>query len=337
MWRSLFSRARGAGLLFVAVFFTSPYSCFAAEFIKISASEMQRSDFILVHGDLFLGDEQKFIDVAMSSTGALVVFHSRGGNLYAGIEIGKAIRRKGFSTFVPAENLCASACALAWLAGRSRLMSESARVGFHAAYSKKDGQPNVSSSANAVVGAYLNQIGLSTSAVVYITSAPPEGMQWLNLQDAQRIGLDVKQLNITVPVRQGRETTAEKNGVDSIIATVRSETLALVDATNRSNVDSLSYLEGKYADHVNYFGKSLSKAAVLSEKHTFFRKWPKRRFSIKTNTLKIECPSQTTCTSRGIVDRKASGALLNLSDSGIYVLTWTMEHGDWKLTSESWR
>ena len=328
-----FSRAH---LLLVALFLTYTHSCLAAEFIKLSASETRRSDYILVHGDLLFGDEHKFIDVAMSSTGALVVFHSPGGNLYAGIEIGKAIRLKGFSTFVPAGSLCASACALAWLAGRSRLMSESARVGFHAAYLKKDGQSNVSSSANAVVGAYLNQIGLSTSAVIYITSAPPEGMQWLNIQDAQRVGLDVKQLDVAVPIRESADTVTVK-GLDSIIASVRSETLALVDATNRSNVDSLSYFERKYDDHVNYFGKSLSKAAVLNQKHIFFQKWPERQFSINAGTLKIECPSQSICNTRGIVGRKASGALLNLSDSGVYILTWTMKHGDWKLTSESWR
>jgi len=37
----------------------------------------------------------------LSSTDAVVVFQSPGGNLRAGIEIGRAIHLKGFATLVP--------------------------------------------------------------------------------------------------------------------------------------------------------------------------------------------------------------------------------------------
>jgi hypothetical protein len=86
----------------------------SAEFDRTSAGAGS-PDVIEVLGNLVQGDEKKFIDVAIGSTDAIVVFHSRGGNLRAGIEIGRAIRLKGFSTFVPDNLLCASACALAWL------------------------------------------------------------------------------------------------------------------------------------------------------------------------------------------------------------------------------
>ena len=93
----------------------------SAEFKK-SPSTAGVPDVIQVVGDLALGDEKKFIDVAISSPEAVVVFHSRGGNLFAGMEIGRAIRLKGFATLVPDDMLCASACALAWLGGRVRLV-----------------------------------------------------------------------------------------------------------------------------------------------------------------------------------------------------------------------
>jgi uncharacterized protein YecT (DUF1311 family) len=73
-------------------------------------------------------------------------------------------------------------------------------VGFHAAYTNKDGQPAISSAANAVIGAYLNQLGLSAAAIVYITSSPPEGMQWLNLADARRFGIDVQPVDLSSKV-----------------------------------------------------------------------------------------------------------------------------------------
>jgi hypothetical protein len=78
-------------------------------------------------------------------------------------------------------------------------MSDTGRVGFHAAYTDDNGQANVSSAGNAIVGAYLNQLGLPTSAIVYITDSPPNGIQWLSFADAQRVRIDVKLLNPSRP------------------------------------------------------------------------------------------------------------------------------------------
>jgi hypothetical protein len=181
--------------LIVVLCFLIPISSRAAEFSKI-ASRDGGPDIILVAGRLVADDDKQFLKVAINSGNAIVVFESPGGNLLAGIGIGKAIRLKGLSTFVPHGVYCASACALAWLGGRSRYMSETANVGFHAVYVKTEGQAAVSSAGNALVGAYLNQLGLPTSAIIYITEAPPEGMQWLSFVDAQRYGIDVQPFNL---------------------------------------------------------------------------------------------------------------------------------------------
>jgi hypothetical protein len=42
---------------------------------------------------------------------------------------------------------------------------------------------------NALVGAYLNQIGMPETAIVYVTSAPPEGIDWLTPEKAGRVGI----------------------------------------------------------------------------------------------------------------------------------------------------
>lgn len=140
--------------LAITICFCIPCSIHAAEFSK-SASSNGKPDIIFIVGDLSAGDEKRFIDVAINSGNAIVVFQSPGGNLLAGIEIGKAIRLKGFATFVPDEVQCSSACALAWLGGRVRYMSNTARIGFHAAYVEADGRPAVSSAGNALVGPIL--------------------------------------------------------------------------------------------------------------------------------------------------------------------------------------
>jgi len=153
---------------------------------------VQSQKVIAVRGYFENGDDQKFADVAIRVKAATVVLSSNGGSLIPAIEIGRAIRLKGFETFVPAAAECTSACALAWLAGRERSMSASARVGFHAAFTEESGVKSITSAGNALVGAYLNQLGLPAEAVVYITSGSPDEIRWLTLSDARSHGIYVK-------------------------------------------------------------------------------------------------------------------------------------------------
>jgi hypothetical protein len=122
---------------------------------------------------------------------ATVMFSSNGGSLLAGIEIGRMMRLKGFQSLVPDGASCASACALAWLGAAKRLMGPTGQVGFHAVYILKDGAASPDPGANALMVAYLNEIGLPGRAVLYITSTAPQEMAWLKLEDAQRLGIDV--------------------------------------------------------------------------------------------------------------------------------------------------
>jgi hypothetical protein len=183
------------------------------------AAQIERFNFgtdkfgILINGEFEAGDEKKFANLAMSISDAIVVFNSVGGNLVTGIEIGKAIRLKGFDTLVPSHTRCASACALAWLGGQIRATSDGALIGFHAAFDRESGE--VTAAGNAVIGAYLSQLGLPTSAVIYITSPAPEEIRWLTVADARKYGIEVTILNdaknqasghkdaghVTVPVR----------------------------------------------------------------------------------------------------------------------------------------
>ena len=147
---------------------------------------------IIVVGTFELGDDKKFSKVALDIDDATVLFASGGGNLITGIKIGKSIRLKEFKTVVLNDAFCASACALAWLGGSKRFMESKAAIGFHAAFTEKDGKLREDGVGNALVGAYLNQLGLPDRAVAYITIAPPESIEWLSLEKAQQYGIDVE-------------------------------------------------------------------------------------------------------------------------------------------------
>lgn len=133
-----------------------PISVLAADFGREIGPD--GIDLISVDGTFADGDDATFRRLAAESDRAVVVLNSGGGNLHSGLEIGKAIRLRGFATAVPPGALCASACALTWLAGSPRLLDAESKLGFHAAYRLVDGKASESGAANALVGAYLNQM-----------------------------------------------------------------------------------------------------------------------------------------------------------------------------------
>ncbi|MER8567445.1 hypothetical protein NKH85_15785 [Mesorhizobium sp. M0924] len=146
-------------------------------------------DLIVIAGIIEPHDDAQFNQVAATTGQAVVLLNSEGGSVLPALEIGRAIRLKGFATAVASDTLCASACALTWLAGTPRLAGQRANIGFHASYVVNNGTASETGVGNALIGAYLNQLGLSQDTIVFVTSAPPEGMAWLSGEKAGELGL----------------------------------------------------------------------------------------------------------------------------------------------------
>jgi hypothetical protein len=183
----------GAPAIVVAsvVFLSFGVKCEAATISVESGKGADKPAIVVVEGPLVPDDADLFRAKTGALSRAIVVLRSDGGNVVAGITIGEAIRLKGFTTLVIER--CASACALAWLGGSPRFMTDGSQIGFHAAFDAQSGQET--GAGNAVVGAYLTRIGLPYEAVIYITSAAPTSMNWLNSSEAKRFGIDVALFN----------------------------------------------------------------------------------------------------------------------------------------------
>ena len=184
--------------------------------ITLAPQTPDRPNVITVEGPLDSADGDLFAAKAASLRSAIVAFSSDGGSLLAGVRIGEAIRRKGFSTFVPDGRRCASACALAWLGGVERFIGISGKISFHAAY---DAASDESGVGTAVVEAYLSKIGLPYEAVIYITQQTASNeMTWLNMSDAAQRGIRVtllsslaKETMAAIPTRYGDVTVTRDN------------------------------------------------------------------------------------------------------------------------------
>jgi hypothetical protein len=178
--------------------FLPPVRAADIEVIRVSNGSVVR-----VSGAFKAGDDKKFATALLSANGAIVSLDSPGGSLQVGLEIGRALRLQGSTVVVEDGRICASACGLAWLGGTRRLVGAKARVGFHAAYFvNDDGKAIEVGYGNALVGAYLSKIGMSDPAILYITKAAPADMQWLNIQDANTLGIHVTLLGAPVAPRK---------------------------------------------------------------------------------------------------------------------------------------
>jgi len=93
------------------------------------------------------------------------------------MQIGELVGKRAMLTFVPGDRTCASACALLWVAGRLRTVGDTPQIGFHAAYDEDSGRE--SGAANAVVGAYLRDLGFGYKAIHLMTHKGPTDLEWL--------------------------------------------------------------------------------------------------------------------------------------------------------------
>jgi hypothetical protein len=114
------------------------------------------SGSIFITGRIEHVDFEKFVNATKNIRGkATVLLNSGGGDLDAGLKIGRLIKKKRWSTTV-VSGKCTSVCGLIWLAGSPRSISPGAKVGFHQAYYKDNG--GLTPSHQAIVGAYLGEL-----------------------------------------------------------------------------------------------------------------------------------------------------------------------------------
>jgi hypothetical protein len=188
---------------------TIVFACFlthqtieAAEISIVSPETPEHPAIIMIKGMLmnedyhFHEDVTLFSNVADRQKNAIVFLEGPGGKLRTALEIGLAINQRGFSTAVADGAMCNSSCALVWLGGKERFMGKDAIIGFHAASgipAKPGESPKISSVGNAMAGAYMAQVGIKDLlTVAFLTRAPPEAMERLDLSKAVSFHIPAK-------------------------------------------------------------------------------------------------------------------------------------------------
>jgi len=277
------------------------------------------STLIAIDGELELSDIDSFRAKAelLPIGRTTVEFRSKGGKLLAGIRIGAQIRAKRFNTVVPDGAQCASACALAWLGGVRRFVGEYSSVGFHTAYILKSAGPSESGPGNAILGAYLNQIGLSEEAILYITHAAPTSVQWMSLEEAAEYGITVTKLpplsvspdasNAVTP--EHPQGSPEQRAIDFV--------QSLFERWSGQNDALLPVLDKLYTEKVLYHGKSVPRQTVLLSKRRFANRWTQRSYAVRPGSLSATCAAGGTCRVKGTMNWKLHEATATTPSRGV--------------------
>ena len=178
----------------------APMSASAAKFqaFPIDCKGHPGCFLLTIDEDIVEGDGEKFEALIKKNDVKLAVvgLNSTGGVVIEAHRIGRLIQEKGYGTYVPKWGVCASACAMVWMAGAPRQYDAKARIGFHGAYAvdKKGKVIGATSGGNALAGSYYAHLGLSDPAILYMTTAGPKEMRWLTAKDAKEYGIDVVEI-----------------------------------------------------------------------------------------------------------------------------------------------
>jgi hypothetical protein len=289
----------------------------AVEAASIEVRQVDATALVMVEGDLELTDIEIFRSKVAPLSRATVAFRSDGGSLLAGIRIGMLIRVKNFTTMVPDAAQCASACAVAWLGGARRYLGTGSKVGFHAAYVQRAGGTAESGPGNAVLGAYLDQIGLPEDAIVYITQAAPNSMKWLNMDEAAQHGIDVELLPAPNAAPTSDQNVAAGNAnpeppQSSLTGRATSLVVGLAARWSEPNAEMLGTLDELYVDKVFYHGKLTPRQAVVLEKRRFAERWPQRSYKIRPHSITASCNAASEmCRVQGVMERELANPATN--------------------------
>jgi hypothetical protein len=323
-----------------------------------------------VSGEFNMQDGRAFAAVAARFRQAVIAFSSPGGALIAGLQMGQIIRLRHFATFSPEGAMCASACAIAWLAGTPRFMQAGSKIGFHAAFDRNTHEQT--GVGNALVGAYLNRLGLTDKAIIYIEQAAPDEITWLTPEDAREMGIAVSLLPsfpqprhprpaepapAPVPATKPAEPAPPPAHLPRLLPSLVAPTEPAAPAEagtleerakafagdyfahwSETNGQALGYFAAAYAAKVVFYGQKIDRPTLLQQKRAYAERWPVRVYSARPDSVRAFCnPATNTCVITGIVDWDCRSEQRNARSTGSanFSLTVSFDQGQRQILAEA--
>ena len=153
---------------------------------------------VYLDGRIDAGAPDRLAEALSGVDGRIAIWlNSPGGNLFAGMQLGRVIRKHGASTHIidpqtllPGE--CYSACSLAFLGGAYRFSDNGARYGVHRASLRggpRTGDPDLDQDLSSAIRAYIREMGVDARLLDLWLKARPDEMYVLSQQEARSLGV----------------------------------------------------------------------------------------------------------------------------------------------------
>lgn len=173
----------------------------AMEFIlHPNSAEMPKVTAVLAIGTIEAGDVEKlarFLSLQPDRPTSAIYLASSGGSLYEGMRLGLFFKNQRIKTIVEGDQICASACALAFLGGRDnqgrpwRSSSSTGRLGFHA-FSTADGGLQDENETQLVVAhvlEYGREVDAPLEVLIVNFATPSHTIYWLDEREICALGI----------------------------------------------------------------------------------------------------------------------------------------------------
>ena len=221
--------------------------------IWVNPADQGHGHVIHIKGKIDKGDANQFANVVghagVKPNDATVYLDSPGGVLIEGMPIARAIKKYGWKTYVEKDTVCASMCAVVWLAGKTRFVNETAHLGFHSATDVKHHKGQRDDFGNAMMFNFYRELGVSDKAARVFLAANPDDAIWLDGSLAETLGITASVVENEEPKKAEEpspKTTANQPGTSApnlppeLVAPTdkkaESEPVKLADASPTSNL-----------------------------------------------------------------------------------------------------
>jgi hypothetical protein len=168
---------------------------FVAASTSLAESEIRRGPrhdprphqiVLVMSGMIGPGAYEKFRRSVARSRPDVLVLEGPGGVMVEAMLIAEEVRRRGIRTAVAPNGRCASACAIVFLAGRTKSMGEGSAVGLHSA-SLANGQADPM--ATKIMAAYLGQLGVPDGTLRRMATTAPSDIRWLTPSEQRALSI----------------------------------------------------------------------------------------------------------------------------------------------------
>ena len=197
---------------------------------RSGSGAFQDTSLVYLDGRIDAGAPDRLSKALSGISGKVAIWlHSPGGNLFAGMQLGRIIREHGATTHIinsatllPGE--CYSACALVFLGGVYRFNDNGARYGVHRAslpVERATGERDLGQDLSPAIESYVREMGVDARLLELWAKAAPDEMYVLSQQEAKALrvvndGREPPEWSVAPfpggTMLQGRQATADGRG-----------------------------------------------------------------------------------------------------------------------------